>query len=625
VNVLNKVAKTSTRVGLLLAGLLVVLPAWSQSDESLRYEWDLTDLYPNVAAWEDAMSDVAERIAALPDYQGTLGDSAEAMLGALREISDTNKETARAYVYTSLERDADQRQADTQARFARARQLYSDLEEATSWISPEVLALGAPTVRQYIAAEPGLADFEFMLNDILRQAPHTLDQQTEAILAQAGLVLSSAEQIYGNFANADIPWPSVTLSEGQEVTLSQAGYSRWRSAANRDDRKLVFDTFWDTWNQYSDGMGATLASEVQANLFTARVRNHDGVLAHNLFDDGLPPEVYTQLVTQVNDALPIFHRYLQLRGRMLGVEDLRYYDIYPPLVEVDTGVFDLERSEEITFAALQPFGQRYLDLLEYGLSQDWMHSHPQPGKRSGAYMNGSAYDVHPYVLLNHNDDYNALSTFAHEWGHAVHSLLANENNPFENAYYSTFIAEMASTINEILLEEYMIENARSDEERLFYLGNALESIRGTFFRQTMFAEFELAIHEAAENGEPLTGPRLTELYSELLKRYHGHDQGVLTIDEPYAVEWAYIPHFYYDFYVFQYATSITGAAWFAEQFLAGDTTVRDAFIQVLSAGGSDYPHNILRDEAGLDMTQPEAYEPVLRRMNNLMDRIEALL
>lgn len=624
-NVLNKVAKTSTRVGLLLAGLLVVLPAWSQSDESLRYEWDLTDLYPNVAAWEDAMSDVAARIAALPDYQGTLGDSAEAMLGALREISDTNKETARAYVYTSLERDADQRQADTQARFARARQLYSDLEESTSWISPEVLALGAPTVRQYIATEPGLADFEFMLNDILRQAPHTLDQQTEAILAQAGLVLSSAEQIYGNFANADIPWPSVTLSEGQEVTLSQAGYSRWRSAANRDDRKLVFDTFWDTWNQYSDGMGATLASEVQANLFTARVRNHDGVLAHNLFDDGLPPEVYTQLVTQVNDALPIFHRYLQLRGRMLGVEDLRYYDIYPPLVEVDTGVFDLERSEEITFAALQPFGQRYLDLLEYGLSQDWMHSHPQPGKRSGAYMNGSAYDVHPYVLLNHNDDYNALSTFAHEWGHAVHSLLANENNPFENAYYSTFIAEMASTINEILLEEYMIENARSDEERLFYLGNALESIRGTFFRQTMFAEFELAIHEAAENGEPLTGPRLTELYSELLKRYHGHDQGVLTIDEPYAVEWAYIPHFYYDFYVFQYATSITGAAWFAEQFLAGDTAVRDAFIQVLSAGGSDYPHNILRDEAGLDMTQPEAYEPVLRRMNNLMDRIEALL
>ena len=282
-------------------------------------------------------------------------------------------------------------------------------------------------------------------------------------------------------------------------------------------------------------------------------------------------------------------------------------------------------SEEITFEALRPFGETYLDLLAFGLSQDWMHSHPQPGKRSGAYMNGSIYDVHPYVLLNHNDDYESMSTFAHEWGHAIHSLLSNTNNPYETAGYSTFTAEMASTINEILLQEHMIKNARSDEEKLFYLGGALEQIRGTFFRQTMFAEFEQAIHEAAENGEPLTGPKFTEIYAELLKRYHGHDQGVLTIDDAYAVEWAFIPHFYLDFYVFQYATSISGAAWFAEQFLAGDVEVRDAFIRVLSAGGSDYPHNILLNEAGLDMTQPEAYEPVLRRMSSLMDRIEALL
>ena len=240
-------------------------------------------------------------------------------------------------------------------------------------------------------------------------------------------------------------------------------------------------------------------------------------------------------------------------------------------------------------------------------------------------MNGSVYDVHPYVLLNHNEDYESMSTFAHEWGHAVHSLLANASNPFETAGYSTFTAELASTINEILLQEYMIANASTDAERLFYLGGALEQIRGTLFRQTMFAEFELAIHRAAERGEPLTGPRLTEIYGDLLKRYHGHDLGVLTIDDAYTVEWAFIPHFYYDFYVFQYATSISGAAWFAEQFLAGDEAVRDAFIRVLSAGGSDYPHDILLDEAGLDMTQAEAYEPVLRRMEDLMDRIEGLL
>lgn len=593
--------------------------------ESQRYEWDLTEIYPNTTAWEQALAEVNERIEGLTAYRGTLGQSSAAMLEALQAYSDTNKEAARVYVYTSLQRDADQREPASQARFDLSRVMFTNLGEATSWISPELLEVGESRIEQFLGEEPGLADFEFLLRDAVRQAPHTLSQEVENILAQAGLVLSSPSQIYQNYANADIPWPTVTLSEGTEVTLSQAGYGLWRAAPNREDRKLVFDTFWGTWNQYADGMGATLASEVQSNVFSARVRNHDSVLAQNLFDDGLPPEAYSQLVAQVNEALPAFHRYLELRGRMLGIDDLRYYDIYPPLVELDTGVFDIQRSKEITFEALQPFGDTYLELLDYGLSQDWMHSHPQPGKRSGAYMNGSVYDVHPYVLLNHNDDYESLSTFAHEWGHAVHSLLANDSQSYETAGYGTFIAEMASTINEILLQEYMIANARTDDERLYYLGGALEQIRGTFFRQTMFAEFELAIHEAAEAGQPLTGPIFTEIYGDLLKHYHGHDQGVLTIDDVYTVEWAYIPHFYRDFYVFQYATSISGAAWFAEQFLAGDDEVRDAFLRVLRAGGSAHPHDILLNEAGLDMTQAEAYEPVRRRMIDLMDRIEALL
>ncbi|MGI9249634.1 MAG: oligoendopeptidase F [Pseudohongiellaceae bacterium] len=605
--------------------LLLCTQLWAQSSTPITYEWDLTDIYPSINEWEEAMEDIAERIDELPNYQGTLNDNAAALHTALRHQSDTWKEVLRAYVYTSLERDTDQREPQAQARFGQARQLLSNMQEASSWINPEVLTIGQERINNYITTEPRLADFRFMLEDILRQAPHTLDAKTEAILAQASLILSSPGQIYENYANADIPWPTVTLSEGNEVTLTQAGYTRWRAAPNRDDRELVFDTFWNAWNQYADGMGATLAAEVQSNVFQSRARSYDGVLAQNLFSDGLPPEVYTQLVSQVNEALPVFHRYLRLRGRMLNIDDLRYYDIYPPLVQVNTGEFDMERSKQITFEALRPFGRRYIELLEFGLSQQWMHSHPQPGKRSGAYVNGSIYDEHPYVLLNHNDDYESLSTFAHEWGHAIHSLLANANNPFETAGYSTFTAEMASTINEILLQEYMIANARTDEEQLFYLGGALEQIRGTLFRQTMFAEFELAIHQAAEAGEPLTGPRLTEIYAELLKRYHGHDLGVLSIDDAYAVEWAYIPHFYYNFYVFQYATSISGAAWFAEKFLAGDDAVRDAFIRVLSAGGSDYPHDILLNEAGLDMTQAEAYEPVLRRMTELMDRIEALL
>ena len=608
-----------------LVALVFMLATPVFAQPSTAVVWDLTEIYSDEAAWERGMAEAQAEVDGLSALSGTLGASSDSLRNAMSQMSALNKEVARLYVYTSLIYDSDQRDAGAQARFGRARALYASFEEASAWLAPEVLEIGAERIEQFIAADPSLAAHAFLLRDLLRGAPHTLDAKTEEILAQASLALSSSEQIYESYANADIPWPVVTLSEGQEVTLSQAGYSLWRAAPNREDRKLVFDTFWATWNQFNDGMGATMAGNIQANVFGAKVRNHESTLAANLFDDGLPPEVYTQLVTQVNAALPLFHRYLSLRGRMLGIEDLRYYDIYPPLVEVKTGEFDLQRSAAITFEALKPFGEEYLDLLRQGLDGEWMHSHPAPGKRSGAYMNGSVYDVHPFVLLNHNDDYESLSTFAHEWGHAVHSLLAQASNPYETAGYSTFTAEMASTINEILLQEYMIANARSDEEKLFYLGGALENIRGTLFRQTMFAEFELAMHEAVERGEPLTGPKLSEMYGELLKRYHGHDEGVLTIDDAYAAEWAYIPHFYYDFYVFQYATSITGAAWFAEQFLAGDDEVRDAFIRVLSAGGSDYAHNILRDQAGLDMTSADAYAPVLRRMESLMDRIEALL
>lgn len=617
--------RTLTEKALLLSLTLVAASLSTPVKASESVVWDLTGVYANDEAWESALETAQAEITALPRLAGSLGDSSASLSAALNQISSLEKEIARLYVFTSLIFDSDQRDADAQARIGRSRTLYSNFEESISWLAPEILAIGDARIEAFISADETLAAHEFFVRDTLRSAPHTLDAKTEEILAQASLALSASEQIYESYANADIPWPTVTLSEGQEVTLSQAGYSLWRAAPNRDDRKLVFDTFWQTWNQYNDGMGATMAANIQSNVFGAKVRNHDSTLAANLFDDGLPPEVYTQLVTQVNQSLPLFHRYLSLRGRMLGVDDLRYFDIYPPLVEVDTGEFDLARSAAITFEALKPFGEDYLALLKQGLDGEWMHSHPAPGKRSGAYMNGSIYDVHPFVLLNHNDDYESLSTFAHEWGHAVHSLLAQKQNPYETASYSTFTAEMASTINEILLQEYMIENARSDEEKLFYLGGALENIRGTLFRQTMFAEFELAMHEAVEAGEPLTGPKLSEMYGELLKRYHGHELGILTIDDEYAAEWAFIPHFYYDFYVFQYATSITGAAWFAEQFLAGDEQVRDSFIRVLSAGGSDYAHNILRDEAGLDMTTAEAYAPVLRRMESLMDRIEALL
>ncbi|OUY01632.1 oligoendopeptidase F [Ponticaulis sp.] len=596
-----------------------------EAESSETYVWDLTDLYETPEAWTAEFEAMQAQVATLSEFQGTLGESSESLALALRTISDTAKEVVRLYVYSSLSRDEDQRVPENLERFGRALSLYQAFSEAVSWMDPELLAIGEDRIREFMAEEPALEPFTFSLEDTLRQAPHTLDEDGEALLALAGLALSQSNEIYSLYANASIPWPMITLSDGTEVRLNQAAYSRYRAAPNREDRAAVFDIFWGAWNDYEAGMGATLNSQVLSAVFRARARGFDSVLERNMFDDALPQEIYTQLVDQVNAALPIFHRYLELRGRMLGVEDLRYYDIYPPIIEANTGVFDLARSEEITFDSLRPFGEEYLGLLREGLDGDWMHSHPQDGKETGAYMSGSAYDVHPYVLLNHTDDFNSLSTFTHEWGHAVHTMLAREAQPFETAGYSTFIAEMASTINEILLQEYMVEHAETREEKLFYLGQALESLRGTFFRQTMFGEFELAIHEAAEAGEPLTGSRFSEIYLDLLRRYHGEAEGVMSIDEPYGIEWAYIPHFYYEFYVYQYATSISGAVWFAEQFLAGDDEVRENFLNVLRAGGSDHPHQILLNEAGLDMTQPDAYEAVVRRMTDIMDRMDALL
>lgn len=593
--------------------------------QPVRLEWDLADLYVTDAAWEAAFGEVQKRIEGLPRYRGTLGRDAASMLAAYRDISETMKTAYRVYQYASLKRDEDQRVAEGQARHGRVQALLAAFGESVAWMNPELLAVGSETVERFLAAEPALEPYSMMLRDAVRMAPHTLDAQGEALLAGASLALGQPYNVYAMYANASIPWPTVSLSDGTQLRVDQSGYSRGRQSPNRADRKLVFDTFWGAWKQYENGMGATLNAQVQGAVFNARARKYAGVLEAAMFANALPPEIYTQLVAQVNAGLPTFHRYLKLRGKMLGIEGLRYYDIYPPIIEANTGVFDVKRSAEITLAALAPFGEEYVGLMREGMEARWMHSHPQEGKQAGAYMAGSAYDVHPYLLLNHNDDYESMSTFAHEWGHAMHTLLANQAQPFEKASYSTFIAEMASIIDEILLQEYMIANAKTKEEKLFYLGTALELSRGSFFRQTMFGEFELAIHRAAEKGEPLTGPVLTQIYGDLLRRYHGEAEGVMTIDDVYAQEWAFIPHFYMGFYVYQYATSISGSTWFAEQFLAGKTEVRDQFLNVLKAGGSDYPHEILMKNAGLDMTKPDAYQAVVRRMNAIMDQMEALL
>ena len=404
------------------------------------------------------------------------------------------------------------------------------------------------------------------------------------------------------------------------MRLDDQGYELHRDAPVRADRKLVFDRFWGSYQPFQNALGANLTAQVKTEMFTAKVRKFPNSVAAALYGPGIPEGVYRTLVAQVNAGLPQFYRYLELRRRMLDLPDLHYYDIYPPLVSLDRR-FTLDQMRTLVLDAVKPLGPEYNAMFARATAARWMDPRARTGKQSGAYMNGSAYDVHPYLLLNLSDKYDGLTTYAHEWGHAMHTLLANRAQPYETAQYPTFIAEIASTCQEALLAHAMLANATTKQEKLFYIGQLLENFRGTFYRQTMFAEFQLAIHEIAEKGEGTSGPRFTALYLDLLRRYHGPK---MQIDPAYAVEWAFIPHFYYGFYVFQYATSITASTYFAETLLTGGPAARDRYLSVLSAGGSDYGYDILK-RAGLDMATPAPYQAVVAAFGKLLDQAEALL
>ncbi|MFQ5530367.1 MAG: M3 family oligoendopeptidase, partial [Gemmatimonadota bacterium] len=518
--------------------------------------WDLTDLFATAEDWDAARQDVLARLEDIEARKGTLGESAESLLTTARIISDTRRAGGRVSVYASLAADEDLRVSETQERRQLARSMWTRISEATAWYRPEVLAVGRDRIMGFIDEEPDLERFRHGLDNMLRAAPHTLGDETEGVLAGAGQPLGAGRNVYGLLKASDIPWPTVTFSTGEEDRIDTQAYSRWRRSQNRDDRKQVFDAYWGKWGEFQNSIGMALTSHLQAQVFLARARNYGSVLERELFQDNLPESVYRTLVEQVNEALPTLHRYFELRERMLGIDQMHYYDIYPPLVALDR-TFTLDGASRMTLEAMSVMGDDWVEMQREAIGQRWMHVYPQPGKRSGAYMSGSAYDVHPYMLLNHNDDYASVATFAHEWGHAMHTLYARSAQPYETAGYATFTAEIPSTTLVLILQQYMVDNAETNEEKLFYLGNGLEQLRGTFFRQTMFAEFELALYEAVERGEALSGERISEIYGEILRRYHGHDDGVVVIDDLYANEWMFIQHFYLNMYVYQYATSLT--------------------------------------------------------------------
>ncbi|MBS0472755.1 MAG: oligoendopeptidase F family protein [Proteobacteria bacterium] len=590
------------------------------------YMWDLSDLYPSPEAWTAERDRVKAEMDGFSKYKGTLGKSAKDLLAALSAMSDARRAIQRLSAYSGLKADEDVRVAANQERNQLAAALGTQFGVETAWVTPEILAIGGDKIHQFEAAEPDLARrFGFYLDNILRSAPHTLSAESEGVLAAAGNVLAQPDAIYSAFANGEAPFPTVTLSDGKKVVIDQGSYARYRQAANRADRKKVFDAFWGMWKKYEATLGATLTTQVMGEVFDAKVRHFPNSLAAAVFADNMPEAVYRQLVAQANEGLPTMYRYLKLRKKLLGIKgDLAYYDIYPSMFELKKPLhFTVADAERIALDVTAAYGPEYVADLKKGFSGRWMDVLPRTGKAGGAYMQGSAYDVHPYLHLNHNYDYYSLSTFVHEWGHAVHTLLTHDNQPFELSDYSTFTAETASITNEMLLSDYMVAHAQTDAEKLYYLGELLELMRGTFFRQTMFAEFQLALHEEVEAGRAISGARMSEIYCGLLKKYHGDAEGVMKIDPAYCTEWEFIPHFYYGFYVWQYATSMAGAASFADAIEHEGKPAQHRFINLLKAGGSDYPYNLYK-KAGLDMATPAPYQALLARMNKTMDEIDAI-
>ena len=609
---------------IMLCGLLAAnAPGGATDSERVSDTWRLEDLYASVADWGKTKSSIEKDLGKIDECKGHRGESAKRLADCMDRMAATLKDLSRFYSYASMGSDQDTRVQEALGRSQAAGLLFTKYSEATSFLDPELLAIGETELAGFLEAEPGLRDYRFYIENTLRRAQHTLSEEGESVIAATGNVTRAPSEIYSTLANAEIDWPTITLSDGTEARLDQAGYGKYRQVANRDDRKKVFDAYWGTWKKYERTVGTMLNAAVNAHGFRANVRKYKSSLRSAIDDANIPEAVYRTLIAETNKNLDTLHRYFKLRARMLGIDDLRYYDVYPPLIELDRK-FPLDEGKEITLAAFAPMGEEYVGVVRKGFDARWMDAYPRPGKQSGAYMSGSAYDVHPYVLMNYNDDYGSVSTLAHEWGHALHSYLASRAQPYPTARYSTFTAEIASTFNEALLLEHVLKIARNDDERLFYLGNQLEDMRGTFFRQTMFAEYELAIHEEVEKGAPLTGQKLTEMYAGLLKKHHGHDQGVLTIDDAYAVEWAAIPHFYYNFYVYQYATSLAASSLLAEGVLSGRDGALEKYVALLEAGGSDYAYDLLK-RAGVDMATPAPYRATFTRMNRIMDRIEEIL
>lgn len=588
-----------------------------RSEVSQENTWKLEDLFSDQASWDKSYEELKALKGKASEFEGQLNNAKN--IKAVFELEDDlSLKIERLYVYAHLHHDEDTTNPTYQALVQKAKKLSVEVNEALSFITPEILSLPEQELDRLIS-DPELADYKFTLQEIKREKAHVLSKTEEALLAQVGNLSQAPQQIFGMINNADMKFPKIKDEHGNEVELTHGSYIQFLENPNREVRERAFKAVYDTYRKQKNTIAATLTANINKNMFYSRVRKYPSVLEMSLYGDNIPKEVYTNLIDTIHESLPLLHRYMKLRKKLLGVDELHMYDLFAPLVEEYKWDINYEEAKKMVEDGLKPLGEDYLKALRSGFENRWIDVYENEGKRTGAYSWG-AYGTHPYVLLNHKDNLNSMFTLAHEMGHALHSHFSDEALKYRDAQYTIFLAEVASTTNEALLMDYLLKKSTDPKQKLYLLTYYADQFRTTVFRQTMFAEFEKIIHEKAEAGESLTPQELSAIYYELNVKYHGKD---MAVDQDIEMEWARIPHFYTSFYVYKYATGFSAATSFSKQILEEGQPAVDRYLGFLKSGGSDYSINILK-KAGVDMSSPEPIREAMSVFEDVIEQMEQL-
>ncbi|MGI6452375.1 MAG: oligoendopeptidase F [Syntrophomonadaceae bacterium] len=580
------------------------------------YKWKLEDIYENEQLWEQDFTALQQMIPEIEKYQGRLGASSAELLQALKLSEQIERKTEKLYVYAKMRRDENNAEPRYQTLFDRIENLAVQVGSASSYIVPEITSISEEKLKAFMDEMGELKVYQHFFQELIRRRQHVLSQEEERLLAMSSDLSVAPGNIFSMLNNADIKFPVIKDEDGKEIELTKGRYGRFMESQDRRVRKEAFEGLYGTYSRLKNTLAATLSSAVKKDVFYARCRKYAGALEAALDQDNVPPQVYHQLIETVHNNLPHMYRYLEIRKKLLGLDELHMYDIYVPMVKDYKMEISFEEAKKTVVKALQPLGSEYLDKLQEGMESGWIDVYENEGKTSGAYSWG-AYDTHPYVLLNYDNKLDDMFTLAHEMGHALHSYYSHQAQPHVYSQYSIFVAEVASTVNESLLIDYLLAQSERKEEKMYLLNHYLEQFRGTVYRQTMFAEFEKIIHEMVEQGAPLTPDSLNRIYRELNELYYGPD---VVIDKEIEYEWARIPHFYSGFYVYKYATGFSAATALKQKILNEGQPAVERYLEFLKGGGSNYPIELLK-KAGVDLTSPLPVQEALQYFGRLVEEM----